>query len=93
MKAVVSADFMRRSLADGNPISAGGGGEDYGALRTIFIRVDYYWRGSLQMMQSFSREVWVNPTAPTLVAPFVTTQRVPNDRVEHAKLFTEVSPY
>lgn len=31
---------------------------------------------SMQMMQSFHEEIWVNPTAPTLAAPFVTTQRV-----------------
>jgi hypothetical protein len=31
---------------------------------------------TLQMMQSFHQENWVNPTAPTLSSPFVTTQRV-----------------
>jgi hypothetical protein len=42
------------------------------------------WRltPSMQMMQSFHQENWVNPTLPTLAAPFVTTQRthasVPN---------------
>lgn len=42
----------------------------------VFGKLNWRLTPSLQMMQSFHQEKWVNPTAPTLAAPFVTTQRV-----------------
>lgn len=42
----------------------------------VFGKLTSQLTPSLQMMQSFHQENWVNPTAPTLSNPFVTTQRV-----------------
>jgi hypothetical protein len=42
----------------------------------VFGKLNWQLTPSLHMMQSFHDEMWVNPTAPTLAAPFVTTQRV-----------------
>jgi hypothetical protein len=42
----------------------------------VFGKLNWQLTPSLHMMQSFHEEKWVNPTAPTLAAPFVTTQRV-----------------
>jgi hypothetical protein len=42
----------------------------------IFGKLNWRFTPSLQMMQSFHQEKWVNPTPPTLAAPYVTTQRV-----------------
>ena len=42
----------------------------------VFGKLNWRFTPSLQMMQSFHREGWVNPTPPTLASPFVTTQRV-----------------
>ena len=42
----------------------------------VFGKLTSQLTPSLQMMQSFHQENWVNPTVPTLVSPFVTTQRV-----------------
>jgi hypothetical protein len=42
----------------------------------VFTKLNWKLTRSLQMMQSFHKEAWVNPTPPTLAAPFVTTQRV-----------------
>ena len=42
----------------------------------VFAKLNWKLTQSLQMMQSFHQEAWVNPTPPTLAAPFVTTQRV-----------------
>jgi hypothetical protein len=41
-----------------------------------FGKLNWRLTPSLQMMQSFHEERWVNPTPPTLAGPFVTTQRV-----------------
>ena len=42
----------------------------------VFGKLNWRLTPSMQMMQSFHQEKWVNPTAATLAAPFVTTQRV-----------------
>jgi hypothetical protein len=42
----------------------------------VFGKLNWQLSPSLHMMQSFHEEKWVNPTAPTLAAPFATTQRV-----------------
>jgi hypothetical protein len=42
----------------------------------VFGKLTSQLTPSLHMMQSFHEERWVNPTPPTLAAPFVTTQRV-----------------
>jgi TonB dependent receptor len=42
----------------------------------IFGKLNWQLTPSLQMMQSFHQEKWVNPSLATLAAPFVTTQRV-----------------
>ena len=42
----------------------------------VFGKLKWRLTPSLQMMQSFHQEIWVNPTPPTLATPFVTTQRV-----------------
>jgi len=42
----------------------------------LFGKLSWQLTPSLHMMQSFHEEMWVNPTAPTLAAPFVATQRV-----------------
>jgi hypothetical protein len=42
----------------------------------VFAKLNWRLPRSMQMMQSFHEEKWVNPTPPTLSAPFVTTQRV-----------------
>jgi hypothetical protein len=42
----------------------------------VFGKLNWRFTPTLQMMQSFHQEKWVNPTPPTLAAPFVTTQRV-----------------
>lgn len=42
----------------------------------VFGKLNWKLPRSLQMMQSFHEEKWVNPTPPTLAAPFATTQRV-----------------
>jgi hypothetical protein len=42
----------------------------------VFGKLTSQLTPSTQMMQSFHQETWVNPTAPTIVSPFVTTQRV-----------------
>jgi len=46
----------------------------------VFGKLTSQLTPSLQMMQSFHQENWVNPTLPTLSNPFVTTQRL------HAKV-------
>ena len=42
----------------------------------VFGKLNWRLTPSLQMMQSFHREGWVNPAPPTLASPFVTTQRL-----------------
>jgi len=42
----------------------------------VFAKLNWRLTPSLQIMQSFHEENWVNPTPATLSAPFVTTQRV-----------------
>jgi hypothetical protein len=42
----------------------------------VFAKLNWRFTPSTQLMQSFHREGWVNPTPPTLASPFVTTQRV-----------------
>lgn len=42
----------------------------------IFGKLTSRLTPSLQLMNSFHQENWVNPTPPTLAVPFVTTQRV-----------------
>jgi len=42
----------------------------------VFGKLDWQLTPTLHVMQSFHQERWVNPTPPTLAAPFVTTQRV-----------------
>ena len=42
----------------------------------VFGKLNWRLTPSLQMMQSFHQEKWVNPTPATLSAPFLTTQRV-----------------
>ena len=42
----------------------------------FFGKLNWQLTPSLRLMQSFHLERWVNPTPPTLSAPFVTTQRV-----------------
>jgi len=42
----------------------------------VFGKLNWRLTPSLQMMQSFHQEKWVNPTPATLSAPFETTQRV-----------------
>lgn len=42
----------------------------------FFGKLNWQLTPSLRLMQSFHLEQWVNPTPPTLSAPFVTTQRV-----------------
>src|SRR4029078_3080552 len=49
----------------------------------FFAKLNWKLTQSLQMMQSFHQEAWVNPTPPTLAAPFVTTQRVHASVVQH----------
>jgi TonB dependent receptor-like, beta-barrel/Carboxypeptidase regulatory-like domain len=56
-------------------------GADPGSPRTyeqdkFFGKLTWRLTPSMQMMQSFHLENWVNPTPPTLAAPFVTTQRL-----------------
>ena len=41
-----------------------------------FGKLNWRLTPSMQMMQSFHEEQWVNPTPATVAAPFVTTQRV-----------------
>src|SRR5688572_9737726 len=42
----------------------------------IFGKLTWRLTPALQLMQSFHGEYWVNPTPPTLVTPFATTQRL-----------------
>lgn len=42
----------------------------------VFAKLNWRLTPSLHMMQSFHQEMWVNPTPPTLAAPFDTTQRL-----------------
>ena len=42
----------------------------------VFGKLTWRLTPALHMMQSFHQERWVNPTPPTLAAPFLTTQRV-----------------
>jgi hypothetical protein len=42
----------------------------------VFGKLNWRLTPSLQLMQSFHREEWVNPPPPTVAAPFVTTQRL-----------------
>lgn len=42
----------------------------------VFGKLNWRFTPGLQMMQSFHMERWLNPTQPTLAAPYVTTQRV-----------------
>ena len=53
----------------------------------IFGKLNWRFTPALQMMQSFHREKWLNPTPPTLATPFETTQRlnasVPNMTFAH----------
>jgi len=42
----------------------------------IFGKLTSRLTQSMQLMQSFHQEIWVNPTPPTLATPFVATQRV-----------------
>jgi hypothetical protein len=42
----------------------------------IFGKLTWRLTPSMQLMQSFHEEIWVNPTPPTLATPFVATQRV-----------------
>ena len=46
----------------------------------VFGKLTWRLTPSLQMMQSFHEEIWVNPTVPTRAVPFIATQRV------HAKV-------
>lgn len=41
----------------------------------IFAKLTWRLSPSLQLLQSFHREAWVNPQTPTLVTPFAATQR------------------
>jgi len=41
----------------------------------IFAKLTWRLKPGMQLMQSLNREVWVNPQLPTLVTPFVVTQR------------------
>jgi hemin uptake protein HemP len=41
----------------------------------IFGKLTWRLTPSLQLMQSFHEEFWVNPTVPTVTTPFITTQR------------------
>ena len=41
----------------------------------VFGKLTWRLTPSLQLMQSFHQENWVNPTPPTLAAPFETTLR------------------
>ena len=53
----------------------------------VFGKLNWRFTPALQMMQSFHKERWVNPTPPTAATPFVTTQRlhasVPNMTFAH----------
>ena len=53
----------------------------------IFGKLNWRFTPTLQMMQSFHHEKWVNPAPPTISTPFVTTQRlhasVPNMTFAH----------
>ncbi|HEV3214334.1 MAG TPA: TonB-dependent receptor [Vicinamibacterales bacterium] len=42
----------------------------------IFAKLTWRLRPSMQLMQSFNDEFWVNPQSPTLVTPFEATQRL-----------------
>ena len=42
----------------------------------IFAKLTWKLTPSLQLMQSFNDEFWVNPQSPTLVTPFDATQRL-----------------
>ena len=42
----------------------------------IFGKVTWQLKPNLQLVQSIHDEFWVNPQAPTLVTPFVATQRL-----------------
>jgi hypothetical protein len=42
----------------------------------VFGKLTWRLTPSLQMMQSFHQEIWVNPTVPTRAVPFIATQRV-----------------
>jgi hypothetical protein len=42
----------------------------------VFAKLTSQLTPTMQLMQSFHQEVWVNPTLPTLATPFVATQRV-----------------
>jgi outer membrane receptor protein involved in Fe transport len=42
----------------------------------IFGKLTWRLRPGLQLLQSFNGEFWVNPQVPTLVTPFVATQRL-----------------
>ncbi len=41
----------------------------------IFAKLTWRLKPGMQLMQSLNREFWVNPQLPTLVTPFVVTQR------------------
>ena len=53
----------------------------------VFGKLNWRFTNTLQMMQSFHREEWVNPAPPTIATPFVTTQSlhasVPNMTFAH----------
>jgi hypothetical protein len=53
----------------------------------IFGKLNWRLAPSLQLMQSFHEEIWVNPPPPTLATPFIATQRqhasVPNMTFGH----------
>jgi hypothetical protein len=42
----------------------------------IFAKLTWRLAPSMQLMQSFNDEYWVNPQSPTLVTPFAATQRL-----------------
>jgi hypothetical protein len=55
-------------------------GADPKFLRTyeqdkIFVKLTWQLKPNLQLVQSFHDEFWIDPQVPTLVNPFVTTQR------------------
>ena len=49
----------------------------------VFGKLTWRLTPSLQLMQSFHQEYWVNPTPPTLVTPFEATLRVQRVGAEH----------
>ena len=53
----------------------------------VFTKLNWRFTPALQMMQSFHKENWVNPSPATQAAPFLTTQRlhasVPNMTFAH----------